>query len=102
MPDENIETDVVSVDWPALSDVYLPADWIRASNEVTRDEALIFVSIRIAVGRDSFNVRVLLDKNGTDDVDIIRLARRRAHVMLSDAAQATQAWSVESQRTKSL
>jgi hypothetical protein len=94
MPDDNVETDVVSVDWPALADVYLPADWSRASNEVVRDEALIFVSIRIAVGRDSFNVRVLLDKDGMDDADVISQANRRAHAMLSAAAQATQAWSV--------
>lgn len=93
MPDEHIETAIVAVDWPARSDIYLAADWQRATDKVHFDDALIFVSIRIAVGRDSFNVRVLLDKDGLDDADIVHRARQRAHVMLSAAAQATQAWA---------
>jgi hypothetical protein len=93
MPDEAIETDVICVDWPARDDIYLAADWQRATDKIGSDEALIFVSIRIAVGRDSFNVRVLLDKANLDDADIVCQARHRAHVMLSAAAQATQAWA---------
>jgi hypothetical protein len=95
VPEEHIETAVVAVDWPARADLYLPADWQRATDKFHFDDALIFVSIRIAIGRDTFNVRVLLDKDGLDDADIVRRAQQRAHVMLCAAAQGTKAWAAE-------